>query len=113
MVGEEVMRGVFSLFLLLLIFGGLCQAQSTDQEKPPERMIQLSLPRLGGQALESAVDPSEYILGPGDGLVVNHLEERFPVRADVRGMIPISASKAIGLERLLQDISDNLVMSRG
>jgi GTP-binding protein HflX len=49
----------------------------------------------------------------GDGLVVNHLEERFPVRADVQGMIPISASKAIGLERLLQDISDNLVMSRG
>lgn len=71
MVGEEVMRRAFSLFLLLSIFGGLCQAQSADQEKSPERMIQLSLPHLGGQALESAVDPSEYILGPGDRLVVN------------------------------------------
>ena len=52
------------------------------------------------------------LVDSGDGLVVDHLEERFPVRTDVQGMIPISASKAIGLERLLQDISDNLVMSR-
>ncbi len=65
------MRRISSLFLLLSIFAGLAQAQSLEEKKPAERMIQLSLPHLEGQALETTVDPSRYILGPGDGLVVN------------------------------------------
>jgi GTP-binding protein HflX len=48
----------------------------------------------------------------GGDVLMEHLDQRFPISADAQGMIAISASKGIGLERLLQEISDSLVMSR-
>ena len=48
----------------------------------------------------------------GGDVLMEHLDQRFPISRDAQGMIPISASKGIGLERLLQEISDSLVMSR-
>lgn len=65
------MRRAFSLLLVLFLLGDLSQAQSLEEERPSERMIQLSIPQLEGQALERTIDPEKYILGPGDGLVVN------------------------------------------
>ena len=48
----------------------------------------------------------------GGEVLMEHLDQRFPVSSDAQGMIAISASKGIGLERLLQEICDSLVMSR-
>jgi GTP-binding protein HflX len=95
---------------LLLHVVDITHKNAAEQCQTVEDMLaELGLDEKPRLTLLNKID----LVGSGDGLVVDHLEERFPVRTDVQGMIPISASKAIGLERLLQDISDNLVMSRG
>ncbi len=86
------MKGTIVFFLLFSFLGGLCLAQSTEQKENLQRMVQPSLPYLKGQALESAVDPSEYILGPGDGLVVNIWGEEdisFPLTVTPEGKLLI------------------------
>jgi GTP-binding protein HflX len=95
---------------LLLHVVDITHKNAAEQCQTVEDMLaELGLDEKPRLTLLNKID----LVDSGDGLVVDHLEERFPVRTDVQGMIPISASKAIGLERLLQDISDNLVMSRG
>lgn len=60
-------------FLLLIFFISFCPslfAQQVEKKESEEQEIPLNI-ELETQALEGAVDPNSYIIGPGDEFIIN------------------------------------------
>ena len=64
-------KRLYSLILFLLFCGNFCWGQ-TDEVKPDEiRAFALPSSQSNEPVLEKAIDPKEYIVGPGDELTIS------------------------------------------